>query len=259
MTGSMRVVAVIHVPDSPFSSVAGAVRQVGTRITEAPDRLMYGSTRFMFLKLANAQPSAGSAVDHVGFSVADIDAKFKEFAVDERFHEDWDKYNIWRYESVVKEPAIRAYSMANYPEESDIIMLNVRIATPPPGTQGIPPGIMSSYIFNLKPGDKVRGTTIAEMGAGNRVLDMIVYKKGAQEFLLTANNSRGVMKITTASIERAESITAPVGGGGTQGQKYETIEAWKGVEQLDKLSATHAVVIRKTEAGALNLESLPLP
>ena len=49
----------------------------------------------------------------------------------------------------------RAYSMANYPEESDIIMLNVRIATPPPGSTGIPPGIMSSYIFNLKPGDKV--------------------------------------------------------------------------------------------------------
>ena len=82
-------------------------------------------------------------------------AKFKDFAVDERFHEDWDKYNIWRYESVVKEPAIRAYSMANYPEESDIIMLNVRIATPPPGKDEIPPGVMSSYIFNLKPGDKV--------------------------------------------------------------------------------------------------------
>ena len=82
-------------------------------------------------------------------------AKFSEFAVEEKFREDWDKYNIWQYESVVSEPSIRAYSMANYPEESDIIMLNVRIATPPPGAQGIPPGIMSSYIFNLKPGDKV--------------------------------------------------------------------------------------------------------
>jgi Na+-transporting NADH:ubiquinone oxidoreductase subunit F len=82
-------------------------------------------------------------------------AKFSDFAVEERFRDDWDKYNLWRYESVVKEPAIRAYSMANYPEESDIIMLNVRIATPPPGTNDIPPGVMSSYIFNLKPGDKV--------------------------------------------------------------------------------------------------------
>lgn len=82
-------------------------------------------------------------------------AKFTDFAIEEKFRDDWDKYNIWQYESVVKEPSIRAYSMANYPEESDIIMLNVRIATPPPGAQGIPPGVMSSYIFNLKPGDKV--------------------------------------------------------------------------------------------------------
>ncbi|MDV3243277.1 MAG: NADH:ubiquinone reductase (Na(+)-transporting) subunit F, partial [Methylocaldum sp.] len=82
-------------------------------------------------------------------------AKFSDFDVEERFRDDWDKYNLWQYESVVKEPAIRAYSMANYPEESDIIMLNVRIATPPPGTNGIPPGVRSSYIFNLKAGDKV--------------------------------------------------------------------------------------------------------
>jgi Na+-transporting NADH:ubiquinone oxidoreductase subunit F len=81
--------------------------------------------------------------------------KFSDFAIEERFRDEWDKYNLWQFESVVTEPAIRAYSMANYPEESDIIMLNVRIATPPPGTQGIPPGIMSSYIFSLKPGDKV--------------------------------------------------------------------------------------------------------
>ncbi|GAB6048522.1 NADH:ubiquinone reductase (Na(+)-transporting) subunit F [Methyloparacoccus murrellii] len=82
-------------------------------------------------------------------------ARFTDFDIEEKFRDDWDKYNIWQYESVVKEPAIRAYSMANYPEESDIIMLNVRIATPPPGAKGISPGVMSSYIFNLKPGDKV--------------------------------------------------------------------------------------------------------
>jgi Na+-transporting NADH:ubiquinone oxidoreductase subunit F len=82
-------------------------------------------------------------------------AKFSDFAIEERFRDEWDKYNLWQYESVVKEPAIRAYSMANYPEENDIIMLNVRIATPPPGAKDIPPGVMSSYIFNLKPGDKV--------------------------------------------------------------------------------------------------------
>ena len=80
---------------------------------------------------------------------------FKDFDIEERFREDWDKYNIWDYNADFKEPVMRAYSMANYPDERGIIMLNVRIATPPPGSKGIPVGAMSSYIFNLKPGDKV--------------------------------------------------------------------------------------------------------
>lgn len=81
--------------------------------------------------------------------------KFTDFDVEEDYREDWDKYKIWDIVSDVKEPVERAYSMASYPEEEGIIMLNVRIATPPPRTTGLPPGQMSSYIFNLKPGDKV--------------------------------------------------------------------------------------------------------
>lgn len=81
-------------------------------------------------------------------------SKYADMVVEEEFREDWDKYDIWRYVSDVKEPALRAYSMASYPEEKEI-MLNVRVATPPPGApDSVPPGIMSSYIFNLKPGDK---------------------------------------------------------------------------------------------------------
>ncbi len=81
-------------------------------------------------------------------------ARYSDFAVEDRFREDWDKFNLWRYVSEVKEPALRAYSMASYPEEKEI-MLNVRIATPPPGApDNVPPGIMSSYIFSVKPGDK---------------------------------------------------------------------------------------------------------
>lgn len=80
---------------------------------------------------------------------------YKDFDIDDEYHPDWDKYDVWRYESTVDEPVIRAYSMANYPEEKDIIMLNVRIASPPPRDETIPPGIMSSYIWSLKPGDKV--------------------------------------------------------------------------------------------------------
>ncbi len=79
---------------------------------------------------------------------------FSNFEIEEDFREDWDKYDLWKLESKVDEPVIRAYSMANFPLENDIVMLNVRIATPPPGLD-VPPGKMSSYIFNLKPGDKV--------------------------------------------------------------------------------------------------------
>lgn len=81
--------------------------------------------------------------------------KYSDFDIGEEYREDWDKFDLWQYESVVSEPTERAYSMANYPEEKGIIMLNVRIASPPPGTTDIPPGKMSSFIFNLKPGDKV--------------------------------------------------------------------------------------------------------
>ena len=80
---------------------------------------------------------------------------YKDFKVEERFHEDWDKFNIWQYVSHTDEDVIRAYSMANYPEEKGIIMLNVRIASPPPRLPNVPPGKMSSYIFSLQPGDKV--------------------------------------------------------------------------------------------------------
>ncbi len=81
--------------------------------------------------------------------------KYTDFNVQDEYKPDWDHFNIWQYESVVSETVVRAYSMANYPEEKGIIMLNVRIASPPPRTEGLPPGQMSSFIFNLKEGDEV--------------------------------------------------------------------------------------------------------
>lgn len=80
---------------------------------------------------------------------------YKDFDVAEEYRGDWDQFKLFDLVSTVDESVTRAYSMANYPEESDIIMLNVRVATPPPRTEGLPPGIMSSYIFSLKPGDEV--------------------------------------------------------------------------------------------------------
>jgi Na+-transporting NADH:ubiquinone oxidoreductase subunit F len=80
---------------------------------------------------------------------------YKDFEINEEYRGDWDKFNMWRYVSKVDEEIVRAYSMANYPEEKGIIMLNVRVASPPPSAPNVPPGQMSSYIFSLKPGDKV--------------------------------------------------------------------------------------------------------
>jgi Na+-transporting NADH:ubiquinone oxidoreductase subunit F len=81
-------------------------------------------------------------------------ADYKDFDIEEEYRGDWDKFNLWQYKSVVKEDVIRAYSMANYPEEKGVVKFNIRVATPPPGTD-LPPGQMSSWVFGLKPGDKV--------------------------------------------------------------------------------------------------------
>ena len=81
---------------------------------------------------------------------------YVDFDIDEQYRADWDKFNLWRYVSTVGEPVTRAYSMANYPEERGVIMLNVRVASPPPrAPEGTPPGKMTSYLFSLKPGDEV--------------------------------------------------------------------------------------------------------
>lgn len=114
-------------------------------------------------------------------------------------------------------------------------------------------------LSEIKPGAKIKGKTIAELGNRNRPLDMIVYQKDGKDYLLMANSSRGIMKINTDQIANAESITEPVTGGGKKGVSYETIESWTGVEQLDRLDPQNAIVLRKAESGSLDLQSMPLP
>lgn len=84
-------------------------------------------------------------------------ADFSDFYIGQEYRIEWDRLNLWRYRVVTKQSATRAYSLANYPIESDIVMLAVRIAIPPPGAdEEIPPGIVSSYLFGLKSGDKIQ-------------------------------------------------------------------------------------------------------
>ncbi len=112
-------------------------------------------------------------------------------------------------------------------------------------------------VASLQAGAKVRGTTIAELGAGNRPIDMVLYRKDGNEYLLMSNTSRGVMKIPTKDFGTSNSITTPIQG--TAGIGYETIASMTGVQQLDLLDATHSIVIAKTAAGALNLQAVALP
>ncbi len=83
------------------------------------------------------------------------DIDFKTFDIEAPYRDDWDKFDLWRFKSVLTEPIERAYSMANYPLEKGELLFTIRIAFPPGYKPGIPPGIMSSFVFNLKPGDEI--------------------------------------------------------------------------------------------------------
>jgi hypothetical protein len=113
-------------------------------------------------------------------------------------------------------------------------------------------------VSDLKPGAKVMGTTIAELGAGNQPIDMVLYTKDGREYLLMTNTRHGVMKIATAPFASAAGITARVGG--TAGVPFEKIASMANVLQLDRLDATHSIVLaRAAAAGTLDLEVVILP
>jgi len=113
-----------------------------------------------FIKELKLQIPNGESVPFKAGGYIQIEApvhhvKYKDFDIEDQYRGDWEHFGFFAVESKVDEPVLRAYSMANYPEEEGIIMLNVRIATPPPGKLHLPAGKMSSFIFSLKAGDKV--------------------------------------------------------------------------------------------------------
>ena len=108
----------------------------------------------LVLKLPDGQNVDFRAGGYVQLECPPHVVEYKNFDIQEEYRGDWDKFNFWQYKSTVKEDVIRAYSMANYPEEKGIVKFNIRVASPPPGTD-LPPGQMSSYTFSLKAGDKI--------------------------------------------------------------------------------------------------------
>ena len=113
-----------------------------------------------FIKELVLEIPAGESVDfraggYVQLEVPPHEVKYADFDIGEEYRGDWEHFGLFKHVSKVDDTTIRAYSMANYPDEKGVIKFNIRIATPPPGTD-LPPGKMSSYVFGLKPGDKVK-------------------------------------------------------------------------------------------------------
>jgi len=107
------------------------------------------------LKLPEGENVDFRAGGYVQLECPPHEVHYKDFDIQPEFRGDWDKFNLWKYVTKVDETTIRAYSMANYPEEKGLVKFNIRVASPPPGRDDLPPGKMSSWVFSLKPGDKV--------------------------------------------------------------------------------------------------------
>jgi len=139
---------VIAVPEEIFG-----VRKIECSVTSNQNVASF--IKELVLELPAGEELDFKAGGYIQIECPPHDLSFKDFDIDEEFRDEWDRFKLWRYESHVKQTESRAYSMASFPLERTTIKLNVRIATPPPGADdSIPPGIMSSFIFNLKPGDK---------------------------------------------------------------------------------------------------------
>ena len=162
----------IHVPEEIFSiqkweCEVVSNQNVATFIKELILRLPAGE---------NLNFKAGG---YIQIDIPPYELTYADFDVETEYRGDWDKYNMWRFKSKLDEEIFRAYSMANHPAEGNIVMLNVRIASPPPGMD-VPPGKASSFIFNLKPGDKVMVSgPYGEFFAKNTEREMLYIGGGA--------------------------------------------------------------------------------
>lgn len=110
----------------------------------------------LVLRLPEGENVAFRAGGYVQLECPPHSVKYSDFDIDEEYRGDWEHFKFFDVESKVEDTVIRAYSMANYPEEKGVVKFNIRIATPPPRSQGLPAGQMSSWVFNLRPGDKVK-------------------------------------------------------------------------------------------------------
>ena len=139
---------VVEVPEEVFG-----VKKWETTVVSNPNMATF--IKELTLALPEGESVDFRAGGYVQLECPPYEINFSDFDIEEEYRGDWEHFGFFNLKAVNKENTIRAYSMANYPEEKGVVKFNIRIATPPPRTEGINPGIMSSYVFNLKPGDKV--------------------------------------------------------------------------------------------------------
>jgi Na+-transporting NADH:ubiquinone oxidoreductase subunit F len=136
--------------------------------------------RELVLELPEGEDVDFRAGGYIQIETPPYSVRYRDFLIEEKYREDWDRLDLWNLVSTVDEPVSRALSMANYPGEKGIIVLNVRLATPPPGNPSYPPGQMSSYVFSLRPGDRVTiSGPYGEFFAQDTDREMIVVGGGA--------------------------------------------------------------------------------
>ena len=180
----------------------------------------------LVLKLPEGEEVDFRAGGYVQFEIDPYDINYKDIEVAEEYRGDWEKFGVFNYRSKVDEVTIRAYSMANYPEEKGIMKFNIRVASPPPGTD-FPPGKMSSYLFSLKPGDKV---TIfgpyGEFFAKNTEAEMVFVGGGAGMAPMRAHIFDQLLRLNSK-----RKISFWYGGRNQRELFY--------VDEFDKLAAEH--------------------
>ncbi len=217
-------------------------------------------TDVMYAKLAVPGQDKGKASSFT--SMAFMDGKlFVAGTSNEEFAS-----TLWAFPYPFKE-ATQGSGIQIYHGAHGAVETKAPIRTFTPYKIGKDENIMASYtctplvkipVSELKPGAKVKGTTIAELGNMNQPLAMISYTKDGKDYLLSANSKHGVIKIPTADFATAEAISAPIRGGGTAGIKYDKITELKNVTQLDKFDDTRVILLIKTDAG-FDLKTVPLP
>lgn len=226
----------VELKDVKFSRVEIANPSEGGRRQEAITSMAFYKDRLIVAGLSNEEFASKLRVIPFPFQAADKGASVE----------------IWHgaHGAFETRSPIRTFALFDIKGETNV--LAAYTCTP----------LVKFPIEKIKPtdkGEKLKGTTIAELGNRNVPLDMIVYQKDGKDYILMSNSSRGIMKITTENIDKIEPITERISGGGTAGLKYETIEGWKGVVQMAKLDKGHAVIVQKNDDGSHSLKTQPLP